>query len=48
VESAKLMHRKLDLWRTTNNEAAIEHWRQQQVARMFCQLGLAMQLSFAA
>ena len=48
VESAKLMHRNLEFWRTTRNEAAIEEWRQQQVARMFCQHGLAMQLGFAA
>ena len=48
VESAKLMHRNLEFWRTTRNEAAIEGWRQQQVARMFCQHGLAMQLGFAA
>ena len=34
-ESAKLMHRNLEFWRTTKNEAAIEEWRQQQVARMF-------------
>ena len=47
-ESAKLMHRNLEFWRTTKNEAAIEEWRQQQVARMFCQFGLAMQLGYAA
>ena len=47
-ESAKLMHRNLEFWRTTKNETAIEEWRQQQVARMFCQHGLAMQLGFAA
>ena len=47
-ESAKLMHRNLEFWRTTRNEAAIEEWRQQQVARMFCQHGLAMHLGFAA
>ena len=34
-ESAKLMHRDLEFWRTTKNEAAIEEWRQRQVARMF-------------
>ena len=34
-ESAKLMHRNLEFWRTTKNEAAIEEWRRQQVARMF-------------
>ena len=48
VKSAKLMHRNLEFWRTTRNEAAIEQWRRQQVARMFCQQGLAMQLGFAA
>ena len=47
-ESAKPMHRNLEVWRTTKNDAAIEEWRQQQVARMFCQLGLAMHLGFAA
>ena len=31
-ESAKLMHRNLGFWRTTKSEAAIEEWRQQQVA----------------
>jgi len=34
-EFAKLMHRNLDFWRTTKNEAAIEEWGQRQVARMF-------------
>ena len=34
-ESAKLMHRNLEFWRTTKNELAIEAWRQQQIARMF-------------
>ena len=48
VESAKLMHRNLEFWRTKKNEAVIEEWRQQQVRRMFCQHGLAMQLGFAA
>ena len=37
-----------EFWRTTKNETAIEEWRQRQVARMFCQLGLAMRLGFAA
>ena len=46
-ESAKLMHRNLEFWRTTKNEAAIEEWRQKQVVRMFCQHGLAMHLGFA-
>ena len=36
-ESAMVMHRNLEFWRTTKNEAAIEEWRQQQVARMFYQ-----------
>ena len=34
-ESAKLLHRHLEFWRTTKNEVAIETWRQQQVTRMF-------------
>ena len=34
-ESAKLMHRNLEFWRTKKNEAAIEEGRQQQMARMF-------------
>ena len=46
-ESATLMHRNLEFWRTTRNEGAIEEWRQQQVPRMFCQHGLAMHLGFA-
>ena len=35
ADSAELMHRNLEFWRTTKNEAAIEEWRQRQVARMF-------------
>jgi hypothetical protein len=48
VESAKLRHRNLEFWRTTKNEPAMEAWRQPQVARMFCQPGLAMRPGFAA
>ena len=40
VESAKLRHRNRAFWRTTKHDAAIEQWRQQQVARMVCPLGL--------
>ena len=49
VESAKLMHRNLEFWQTTKNEAAIEGWRQQQVARMFSlsEFMKAVQLRFA-
>ncbi len=49
VESAKLMHRNLEFWRTTKNEAAIEEWRQQQVARMFSlsEFMKAIQLRFS-
>jgi hypothetical protein len=47
-ESAMLMHRNLEFWRMTKHEAAMEEWRQQQVASMFCLLGLAMHLGFAA
>jgi REP element-mobilizing transposase RayT len=49
VESAKLMHRNLAFWRTTGNEAAIEAWRQQQVARMFSlsEFMKAVQLRFS-
>jgi len=46
-ESAQMMHRNLDFWLTTKNEAAIEEWRHRQVARMFCQHRLFMQLGFA-
>ena len=48
-ESAKLMHRNLEFWRTTKNEAAIESWRQQQVARMFSlsEFMKAVQLRFS-
>ena len=48
-ESAKLMHRNLEFWRTTRNEAAIEDWRQQQVARMFSlsEFMKAVQLRFS-
>ena len=42
------MSKQLAFWRTTKNGSAIEEWRQRQVAGMFCQLGLAMQLGFAA
>jgi putative transposase len=48
-ESAKLMHRNLDFWLTTKNEAAIEQWRQRQVARMFSlsEFMKAVQLRFS-
>jgi REP element-mobilizing transposase RayT len=48
-ESTKLMHRNLEFWRTTKNEAAIEEWRQQQVARMFSlsEFMKAIQLRFS-
>ena len=48
-ESAKLMHRNLEFWRTTKNESAIEEWRQQQVARMFSlsEFMKAIQLRFS-
>ena len=48
-ESAKLMHRDLEFWRTTKNEAAIEEWRQRQVARMFSlsEFMKAVQLRFS-
>lgn len=48
-ESARLMHRNLDFWRTTKNEAAIEEWRQRQVARMFSlsEFMKAVQLRFS-
>jgi REP element-mobilizing transposase RayT len=48
-ESAKLMHRNLEFWRTTKNEAAIEEWRQRQVARMFSlsEFMKAVQLRFS-
>ena len=48
-ESAKLMHRNLEFWQTTGNEAAIEDWRQRQVARMFSlsQFMKAVQLRFS-
>ena len=42
------LRKQLAFWETTKNVAAIEEWRQRQVARMCCQLGLAMQLGFAA
>jgi REP element-mobilizing transposase RayT len=49
VESAKLMHRNLEFWRTTKNEGAIEEWRQRQVARMFSlsEFMKAVQLRFS-
>jgi REP element-mobilizing transposase RayT len=48
-ESARLMHRNLEFWRTTKNEAAIEEWRQRQVARMFSlsEFMKAVQLRFS-
>ena len=48
-ESAKLMHRNLEFWRTTKNESAIEEWRQKQVARMFSlsEFMKAIQLRFS-
>ena len=49
AESAKLMHRNLEFWRTTKNEAAMEEWRRQQVARMFSlsEFMKAIQLRFS-
>ena len=49
AESAKLMHRNLEFWRTTKNEVAIEQWRQEQVARMFSlsEFMKAVQLRFS-
>jgi REP element-mobilizing transposase RayT len=48
-ESAALMHRNLEFWRTTKNEAAIEAWRQRQVVRMFSlsEFMKAVQLRFS-
>jgi len=48
-ESCKLMHRNLAFWRTAKNEAAIEEWRKQQVARMFSlsEFMKAVQLRFS-
>jgi hypothetical protein len=46
--AAAELGKQWEFWRTTKNGSAIEEWRQRQVARMFCQLGLAMQLGFAA
>jgi REP element-mobilizing transposase RayT len=48
-ESVKLMHRDLEFWTTTKNEAAIEEWRQRQVARMFSlsEFMKAVQLRFS-
>ena len=48
-ESVKLMHRNLEFWRTTKNEAAIEEWRRPQVARMFSlsEFMKAIQLRFS-
>ena len=48
-ESTKLMHRNLEFWRITKNEAAIEQRRQQQVARMFLlsEFMKAIQLRFS-
>ncbi len=47
-EPGNLMHRNLEFWRITGNEAAIEQSRQQQVARMFSLSGFmkAVQLRF--
>ena len=48
-QSAKLMHRNLEIWRTTKNGKAIEAWRQRQVARMFSlsEFMKAVQLRFS-
>ena len=48
-ESVKLMHRNLEFWRTTKNEAAIEEWRRHQVVRMFSlsEFMKAIQLRFS-
>ena len=47
-QAMKLVRRDLAFWKTTGNVEAIEEWRQRQMRRMYCQLGLAMQLGFAA
>ena len=47
-QAIKLVRRDLAFWKTTGNVEAIEEWRQRQMRRMYCQLGLAMQLGFAA
>ena len=47
-QAMKLVGRDLPFWKTTGNVEAIEEWRQRQMKRMYCQLGLAMQLGFAA
>ncbi len=40
------LRRQLDFWRTTKNEAAIEEWRQRQVARMFSLSEFVKRLKF--
>ncbi|MDB6070947.1 MAG: transposase [Verrucomicrobiales bacterium] len=49
VESAALMHRNLEFWRSTKNESAIEEWRRRQVERMFSlsEFMKAVQLRFS-
>jgi REP element-mobilizing transposase RayT len=49
VESAKLMHKQLDFWRTTKNDAALEDWRRRQEERMFSlsEFMKAIQLRFS-
>ena len=40
------LRRQLDFWRTTQNEAAMEEWRQRQVARMFSLSEFVKRLKF--
>ena len=46
--AAGALRKQLEFWRTTKITLAIEEWRQRQLARIFCKLGLAMHLPFAA
>ena len=49
VESAALMHKQLEFWKTTGNDAATEEWRRRQVERMFSlsEFMKAVQLRFS-
>ena len=46
--SMKVVRSQLEIYGTNGSEEAIDDWRRQQLSRMFCQQGLAVQERFAA
>lgn len=48
AEAMGLLRKQLEFWQRAGLDSVIEEWRRKQVARMFCQPSLAMQLGFAA